>query len=438
MERKWAVRHEVEGAVVYETLLDRSGMYVKSAQILASKGDFMPQPWVRRLAAMSDSMPPKPWNAVQCVCHLAWESPAGRLLELQGQPMLLEAFLETVEPARMASSSIAQVHGAVLSKGQVAELGWRWRHGREVVLKVQHPDMKGLMGSDVRNLGRLADFVRGTLPFDVFRVSSPSRVGGDARDETAKEFDFLREARLMRVTANRLCHARMPGVIVPEPLMALSSPQLLIMQRMEGRQLGQPDAESIASAASNPDPSVRNSLSPAILDTLADAATNADNVETTPYNAQAVLADQLVALRLGAMMPAQFAAATTPDALAAALAKTQLPGQVAAPGTTAAATLGSAPAESGSTASGGGLSWTLIIITSVCVSCGGVLLIAVLVWGVVALARRHEDKLPELDTSVAMSGASGGYWWRSPLQGRADSGSAPSRQAMAGSSSLRY
>lgn len=38
------------------------------------------------------------------------ESPAGRLRELQGQPMPLEAFLETVEPAPMASASIAQVN----------------------------------------------------------------------------------------------------------------------------------------------------------------------------------------------------------------------------------------------------------------------------------------------------------------------------------------
>ncbi len=72
VEGKWAVRHEVEGAAVYEMLLDLSGMYVKSAQILASKGDFMPEPWVRRLAAMFDSMLPKPWNAVQRVRHLAW------------------------------------------------------------------------------------------------------------------------------------------------------------------------------------------------------------------------------------------------------------------------------------------------------------------------------------------------------------------------------
>ncbi len=77
-------------------------------------------------------------------------------------------------------------------------------------------------------------------------------------------------------------------------------------------------------------------------------------------------------------------------------------------GTTAAATLGSAPAAGGSAAAGGGLSRTLIIVISVCVTFGGVLLIAFLVWGVVALARRHEDDLPEQETSVAMSGASGG------------------------------
>ncbi len=65
---------------------------------------------------------------------------------------------------------LLQVHGAVLSKGLISELSWRWRHGPSVVLKVQHPDMKGLMDSDVRNLGRLADFVRGTLPFDIFPV----------------------------------------------------------------------------------------------------------------------------------------------------------------------------------------------------------------------------------------------------------------------------
>ena len=53
---------------MHNMLLDLSGMYVKSAQILASKGDFVPEPWCRRLAAMFDSMPPKPWAKVARVC----------------------------------------------------------------------------------------------------------------------------------------------------------------------------------------------------------------------------------------------------------------------------------------------------------------------------------------------------------------------------------
>ena len=64
------------------------------------------------------------------------------------------------------------MHGATLSKGVLQELGWRWRAGPEVVLKVQHGDMRGLMDSDVRNLGRLAAFVRDAMPFDVVPVSA--------------------------------------------------------------------------------------------------------------------------------------------------------------------------------------------------------------------------------------------------------------------------
>ena len=41
----------------------------------------------------------------------------------------------------------------------------------------------------------------------------------------------------MRVIAARLKSAGVPGVTVPEPLMALSSPQLLVMQRMPGARI---------------------------------------------------------------------------------------------------------------------------------------------------------------------------------------------------------
>lgn len=65
-----------------------------------------------------------------------------------------------------------QVHVGVLSKELVESLGWRWRAKRDVVVKVQHPDMCRLMDSDVRNLGRLSEFVKPWLPFDPIPVRS--------------------------------------------------------------------------------------------------------------------------------------------------------------------------------------------------------------------------------------------------------------------------
>lgn len=58
---------------------------------------------------------------------------------------------------------------------------------------------------------------------------------GEMRETVPKEFDFLREAKLMRVIAARVREAGLKGVVIPEPLLALTSPQLLVMQRMPGQ-----------------------------------------------------------------------------------------------------------------------------------------------------------------------------------------------------------
>ncbi len=63
----------------------------------------------------------------------------------------------------------------------------------------------------------------------------PLQILEEMRDTVPKEFDFLREARLMQVIAARAKAAGIQGVVIPKPLMALSSKGLLVMQRMEGR-----------------------------------------------------------------------------------------------------------------------------------------------------------------------------------------------------------
>ena len=90
---------------MHDMLLNLSGLYVKSAQILASKGDFMPEPWCRRLAAMFDSMPPKPWAHVARVCH----STANTRL-----PLLQRCFCQCAKLSHVAGAlcMAMQLHGS--------------------------------------------------------------------------------------------------------------------------------------------------------------------------------------------------------------------------------------------------------------------------------------------------------------------------------------
>lgn len=55
----------------------------------------------------------------------------------------------------------------------------------------------------------------------------------EMRDTVGKEFDFVREARLMLVIRGRL--ADLQCIQVPRPVLSLTTPELLVMQRMSGQ-----------------------------------------------------------------------------------------------------------------------------------------------------------------------------------------------------------
>ncbi|KAK9822468.1 hypothetical protein WJX81_005700 [Elliptochloris bilobata] len=229
VEAEWQARHEWGGVRVHAMLLELSGYYVKGAQLLAAKPDFMPEPWTRRLAAMFDSMPPRSWRHVsKDIARDLQQCPAGRLHAMHGERLALDDAFAHIEPDCLAAASIAQVHGARLAPGMLAELSWRWKHGPDVVIKVQNKKMQGLMDSDVRNLGRLCCFVSSVLPFNPFLMLE------EVRETVPREFDFVREACLMKALGERLRAAGHSLVLVPEPVSALTSPRLLVMQRMQG------------------------------------------------------------------------------------------------------------------------------------------------------------------------------------------------------------
>ena len=55
----------------------------------------------------------------------------------------------------------------------------------------------------------------------------------EMRDTVGKEFDFMREARLMHVIRQRLQDCQI-DIQIPQPLFSLTTPDLLVMQYMQG------------------------------------------------------------------------------------------------------------------------------------------------------------------------------------------------------------
>ena len=191
VDAAWERRHAWGAPRVHALLGGLGGYYVKAAQVLAAKGDFIPRAWLTPLSAMFDAMPPRPWRDVAADLERGLAaSPDGKASSLGGvsagrslvpwRPLrrpLTEAVFAFVDPVPLATASIAQVHAATLSPGSLADHGWAGWSGAAVV-KIQNARARGLMDSDVRNLGRLAAFVQSIMPFDVGGVSLFGGGGG--------------------------------------------------------------------------------------------------------------------------------------------------------------------------------------------------------------------------------------------------------------------
>ncbi|KAG0609237.1 hypothetical protein M758_8G168900 [Ceratodon purpureus] len=214
----WAVRHEWGGEKVHSLVLDMSGFYVKSAQILATKADFVPEPWIRRLSNHLDNAPPRPFAEVQrSIMQQLATCPRSKSLSVGagGLVPLEEVFLE-VDSTALAAASIAQVHAGTL------------KDNSRVVIKVQHLGMQKVMAADLRNIGWVANFLQGQLPFDLVPIVK------EIQATIPLEFDFNREVWFMTNIRRSLKEGGFDRIKCPEPILDLCSGRLIVMERLDG------------------------------------------------------------------------------------------------------------------------------------------------------------------------------------------------------------
>lgn len=190
---------------LYELCIDLGGAMIKLGQFASTRRDLLPAPYIEALGRLQDSVPPVPFDGI-----------AKRVRAELGAP--IEDLFAAFDPEPLASGSLAQVHGALLSDGT------------RVAVKVQVPDVEALVEADLTLFSLIAGALRDLVPgLDLVPIAA--ELGRSVR----LELDFRREAENARRVAADL--AGDPSVLVPRVHEPLSAARILTLDRVDGERL---------------------------------------------------------------------------------------------------------------------------------------------------------------------------------------------------------
>jgi len=188
-----------------ERLVELGPAYIKLGQILSTRPDLLPKPYIEELTHLQDDVPPMQLAEVeQCIED-----------ELHARISKLFASFDT-EP--LGSASLGQVHAAEL------------RDGRSVVIKVQRPNLREQLSEDLEFFRELATFLSE-------HTSAGSRIdliGVVQQVERAlvDELDYRTEAR--NAASFRKDLAGFPHILIPRVIDAYTTHKVLTTERIKG------------------------------------------------------------------------------------------------------------------------------------------------------------------------------------------------------------
>ncbi len=179
--------------------------FIKLGQLLSTRADLLPQPYLDALARLQDDLEPFPYADVE------------RIIEEELGVRVSKAFVE-FEQAPIAAASLGQVHRAVL------------RGGRAVAIKVQRPGIQERVKKDLDALEELAAL------FDRFSGASRNVDAGrllqEFRRSLISELDYREEAQNLVTLANQLRDFEL--IVVPMPVENYTTARVLTMDHVEG------------------------------------------------------------------------------------------------------------------------------------------------------------------------------------------------------------
>jgi predicted unusual protein kinase regulating ubiquinone biosynthesis (AarF/ABC1/UbiB family) len=179
--------------------------FIKFGQLLSSRADLLPEPYLKALARLQDKVKPFPHAQVE------------EIIASELGIRISKAF-SRFEEKHLAAASLGQVHRAAL------------RDGRPVVVKVQRPEIRKQIADDFEVLEEIADFFDEHT--DIGRRYRFGKVLAEIKSSILQELDYQREASNLTTLSNNL--KEFPHILVPLPVLDFSSRSVLTMDYVSG------------------------------------------------------------------------------------------------------------------------------------------------------------------------------------------------------------
>jgi ubiquinone biosynthesis protein len=181
--------------------------YIKLGQIISSGEGLFPAELVEEFKRCRDQVTAESFETVREVV----EADLGATLE---------ATFAWFDRTPLAAASIAQVHAARLATGE------------PVVVKVQRPQVAGLVHKDLRAMAWLGPHLVGRIP--VAALANPPALVELFAETIVEELDFRLEAANMLDIAEVLAELGQRGYVVPRPHPTLVTRRVLVMEQLSG------------------------------------------------------------------------------------------------------------------------------------------------------------------------------------------------------------
>jgi predicted unusual protein kinase regulating ubiquinone biosynthesis (AarF/ABC1/UbiB family) len=202
---------EVSPAKMEELASDIERMgptFIKLAQLLSTRADLLPQPYIEALTRLQDKVEPFPFTEVE------------QIVANELGVRISKAFSH-FESKPIAAASLGQVHRAAL------------RDGREVVVKVQRPGIREEMSKDMDVLSDMSAFLDSHT--EAGRKYEFTPLLEEFRKNLLRELDYRLEARNLVIFANNL--REFDRLVVPQPVEDFTTSRVLTMDYISGKKI---------------------------------------------------------------------------------------------------------------------------------------------------------------------------------------------------------